>query len=768
MVRILDRYLLRELGGPFVIGVGVFTFFLFIGRIYQLTDLVITKNVPFRLVLSLLLYMLPAFLALTLPMALLLAVLLACGRLASDLEVTALNASGVNTLRLLRPFLAAGVVVTLAIAWLTLVAAPWSTGAIERQMFTILQTRAASGVHERTFSASFGGLVIYVEELSPSQLALTGVLVSDERDPALSRIILAREGRLLTDEAQRRVILRFIDGSINETDIADPKRFRYTGFSLYDMSLPLESSLSRVATPEKPEKHLPAGRLIETATTLDASAATPYWVELHKRLALPVAALVFVVVGFALGIRSHRAGRAMALTASFGIVASYYILINSLEGLALNRRLPVGLAIWLPNALFLALGIGLLRLTALGVPSAWGERLWGLTARLPRGRPGWIGWPGWASRAARLRGPRASGYIIDRYLLRQYLLFLGIGCFVGAVLSLIVDILQSLDRILRLKPPLIYIAQHFLYLVPRELYQGLPIIVLVATVFLFLSLSRQREIDGLKASGVSLYRISAPVLALALCISVGALIFQEALLPGIAARGEEVDRVKIRGMRPRHLQQQGQIWYHLSDTRFIHIALLDPAQQSLDGLLVLNIDRNFRLLDRLDSGAAQWTGDGWRLRQGFLRRVDAAGRVRSERFDQRMVDMPEQIHDLTQVQKRPESMSFLDLRDYVKRLRESGHPVGGYLVELYAKLSFPLVHVIMALVAIPFALVSPRNSGRAVGFGLAIVISVGYWVVHSIALSFGRADLLPAALAAWTANIVFLGLGGALFLNART
>lgn len=767
-MRILDRYLLRELGPPFAIGVGVFTFFLVIDRIYQLTDLVITKNVPLQLVLSLLLFMLPAFLALTLPMALLVAVLLACGRLASDLEVTALNASGVSPLRLLRPFLAAGVIVTLAIAWLTLVATPWSIGAFQRQLFKILQTRATTGIQERTFSASFGGLIIYVEELSASQMAFTGVLVSDERNPALSRIIVAREGRLLTDEGQRRVTLRFIDGSINETDVADPRRFRYTAFSLYDMRLPLESLLSRVAEPEKPEKQLPVGQLIATAATLDAAAAAPYWVELHKRLALPVAALVFVVVGFALGIRSHRGGRAVALAASFGIVASYYILITSLEGMALNRRLPAGLVIWLPNALFLALGAGLLRLRILGIPSAWGERLGGLTARLPRGRPSWIGWPRWASRSARLRGPRASSYIIDRYLLRRYLLFLGIGCFVGAVLSLLVDILQSLDRFLRIKPPLSYIAQHFLYLVPRELYKGLPIIVLVATVFLFLSLARQRELDGLKAAGVSLYRTSAPVLALALCISVGALIFQEAVLPGITSKAEEVDRVKIRGMRPRHLEQQGQIWYHLSDTRFIHIALLDPAQQSLDGLLVLNLDRNFRLLDRLDAGAAQWTGDGWRLRKGVLRRVDTADRVRSESFDQRMVDMPEDINDLTQLQKPPDSMSFLELRAYVKRLRESGHPVRGYLVDLYAKVSFPLVHVIMALVAIPFALVSPRNSGRAVGIGVAIAIAVGYWVVHSIALSFGRADLLPAALAAWTANVIFAGLGSSLFLNVRT
>ena len=91
-----------------------------------------------------------------------------------------------------------------------------------------------------------------------------------------------------------------------------------------------------------------------------------------------------------------------------------------------------------------------------------------------------------------------------------------------------------------------------------------------------------------------------------------------------------------------------------------------------------------------------------------------------------------------------------------------------YLVQLYSKLSFPLVHVIMALVAIPFALVSPRSGGRAMGIGVAIVIAAGYWVVHSVAIAFAQADLLPAALAAWTADIVFAGIGTALFLSART
>src|SRR3982074_1197668 len=154
-MRNLERYVLKEVGPPFAIGVAVFTFFLVIDRIYQLTDLVITKSVPFALVVPLLIYMLPTFLALTLPMALLVAVLLVCGRLAGDLEVAALKASGVSPLRLFRPFLAVAVVVTLLIAWLTLMVSPWSGGAFQRQLFRILQSRATTGSQEPTFRATF-------------------------------------------------------------------------------------------------------------------------------------------------------------------------------------------------------------------------------------------------------------------------------------------------------------------------------------------------------------------------------------------------------------------------------------------------------------------------------------------------------------------------------------------------------------------------------------------------------------------------------------
>src|SRR6266850_735021 len=698
-VPVLDRYVIRELISPFLFGGALFTFFLVIDRIYQLTELVITKGVPFHLVVQLLVFMLPSFLAHTLPMALLVAVLLAGGRLAGDLEIIAFKAAGVSVLRLFRPVVLAALIITAATALLTLVVNPLANEEFQRQLFRILQTRAMSGLQERVFNATFGDVIIYVEDVSASQVALRGLLVSDERDPKISRIITAREGRLLTDEANRRITLRLLNGAVNEADVlpaappplpgveqnpaggaAAGSRYRLTNFAVYDMSLSVDSPLKSAPRLEKPEKDLSLGALLARIGEFpDPYRRAPYEVELHKRFAFPIAALVFALVAFPLAVRSHRGGRSIALVASLVILVSYYMLMTSLERFALAPSLPAWVAIWTPNILFGVIGLTLLVATAREWQAPRLLFVWRALAALRRLLPrAESSSP--AVRAA--HGPSDSTHILDRYLMREFLTFLGIGLAVAAALYVIVDLGETLNRFLRVKPPLVYILEHFVYRLPVALHEGLPVIMLVATIFLFLSLSRFHELTAMKAAGISLYRVSAPILL---------------------------------------------------------------------------IDRGFRLVNRLDARHAHWTEAGWELRDGDFREIEAGGTVLTVPFTLTALDLAEDI----------EAMSYWELRDYVTRLEAAGFQVKKYLVALYSKLSFPLVNLVMVLVAIPFALQSPRG-GRLFGVGLAIAIMAGYLVVHYVALAFARADLLPPFVAAWTANVIFLGIGSSLFLRART
>jgi len=787
-IRVLDRYILRELASPYAFGCALFTFFLLIDRIYHLTDLVITKGVPFLLVGQLLAFMLPSFLAHTLPMALLVAVLLAGGRLAGDLEVVAFKAAGINVLRLFRPVLVASLVVTLATAAFTLVLTPLANGEFQRQLFRILQSRAVSGLQERVFNGMFGDVIIYVEDVSASQIALHGLLVSDERDPMLTRIITAREGRLFTDEMNRSITLRLMNGAVNEADVmaadppkdlttkevrtaggaASPARYRYTRFSVYDLSLPVDSPIRAASRIAKPETDLTLGQLREKILEFrhDANSRAPFQVEYHKRFALPLAALVFGLVAFPLAVRSHRGGRSFALLGSLVILVTYYLLMTSLEGAALGTRIPAWVAIWTPNILFTAIGLGLLVATTEEwkwpvMPAFW-RALEGLARIGSSRRLGRLGVRSHWSGAA-----RDSTHIIDRYLVREYLSFMGIGLAVAAALFIMIDLLQTLNRYLRSKPPVLYIVEHFAYRVPVALHEGLPVVMLVATLFLFLTLNRHHELTALKAAGVSLYRVSAPVVALGLAVAVGAGLFQELAAPLLNERGEEVDRVKIRGEKPRHLQSRQRLWVRSGDSRFYRVELLNPGTSEMYGVTVLEVDREFRLIDRLDARRAYWTAAGWELTDGAYREIGADGTVETVPFGSTALDLKEDIEDFVRIEKQVSTMSFRELRDYVSRLESAGFQVRKYLVDLYSKLSFPLVNLVMVLVAIPFALQSPRG-GRLFGIGLAIGIMAGYLVVHYIALAFARADLLPPLIAAWAANIIFTGIGVSLMLRART
>lgn len=780
---VVDRYLARELLPPFALGVALFTFFLIIDRLYQLTELVVTKGVPFHLVLQLLVFMLPSFLAHTLPMALLVAVLLAVGRLAGDREVVAFRASGVSPLRLLRPVLGVAVAVGLTTAALTLVLNPLANREFQRQLFRILQSRAVAGIHERVFNDAFGDVIIYVEDVSASQVGLRGLLVSDERDPALTRIITAREGRLLTDEANRRITLRLIDGAVNEADVtavpgargqapsnatvgaASAARYRYTQFGLYDLNLSVTSPFKSAPRFERPEQNLTLPELRQWIARFrdDAHSRRPFELEWHKRFAFPVSAVIFTLVAFPLVIRSLRGGRGLALTASLAILVTYYLALTTLERASLGLRVPAWVAVWAPPLGFGLLGLGLLAAAAREWRPPALPALWRGLARLARRRPGLrvvAPAPPWTP-------ARDSTHLLDRYLVREFLTLAATTLAVVAALAVVVDLAQSLNRFLQEKPPLLYVLEHLVYRVPAAVHDGLPVVMLVATLFLFLALSRHHELTALKAAGVSLYRVAGPILAVGAAVAVGAGLFQELVLPVLNARGEEVDEVKIRGRAPRHLQTRQRLWVRAADSRFYRIALLNPATDDLYGVTILEVDRGFRVTGRLDARRAHWTPAGWELVDGAYREIGPEGLVRTVPITRTAIVLTEVMEDFTSIQKPVGSMSYRELREYIAQLEAAGFQVRKYLVELYAKLSFPLVNLVMVLVAIPLAIQAPRG-GRLVGIGLALAIMVAYLVVHFTAIAFARADLLPPLLAAWTANVVFLGIGVSLLLRAPT
>src|SRR5713101_3721903 len=217
-VKIINRYVAREVIAPFALGVVLLTFALVSGRLLKLTEMVVNHGVTVADVSSLVALIMPAFLELTLPMAVLLGVLMGFGRMSGDRELTAARACGISLYRLSVPVIVvAGVVYALS-SWLAFSVRPWANAHLREQLFELAQTRSTAGLKEKVFNRNFPGLVIYVDEVSNSDETLHGVLISDARDPRQQNTIIARNGLLIPDQATKSITLRLFSGSLFGVD----------------------------------------------------------------------------------------------------------------------------------------------------------------------------------------------------------------------------------------------------------------------------------------------------------------------------------------------------------------------------------------------------------------------------------------------------------------------------------------------------------------------------------------------------------------------
>src|SRR6185437_17172903 len=212
--RTIDRYVAAEVIGPFVMGVGLLTFALVTGKLLKLTEMVVNHGVGLGQVLSLIGYIMPAFLELTVPMAVLLGVLMGFGRMSGDRELIAARACGVSLYRLAVPVLGVAVAVYLLSSWLAFVVRPWANLRLHEQLYELTRTRSTAGLKEKVFSRNLAGLVIYVDRIAASDESLHGVLISDARDPAQQNTIIARSGIIVPDKVHKAITLRLFNGSI--------------------------------------------------------------------------------------------------------------------------------------------------------------------------------------------------------------------------------------------------------------------------------------------------------------------------------------------------------------------------------------------------------------------------------------------------------------------------------------------------------------------------------------------------------------------------
>jgi LPS export ABC transporter permease LptF/LPS export ABC transporter permease LptG len=795
-MRLLDRYIGREVASHALLGLAVFTFVFFVPQLVRLMDLVVRHAGGIGPVLLLFLSLVPPVLIFAIPMAVLVGVLIGLGRLSADSEVVAVHACGISLRRLLLPVGYVAALASLVTLAVTFWVSPLAVRTLHRLEDQILSSQAPFAVQPRVFDERFPGWVLYVQDVSAAATHWRDVFLASTGDLRVSSITTAKNAAVFSGAQSNQIEIQLGAGSTHQYDPSQPNRYNVTTFG--QTNIPIDLSSSPVNRPgpamTDAEKFLPALLSVRGPAWRDAH------LELQRRIAFPVACLVFALLGVPVGVRPRRGGRAAGMILTLVLIGGYYFIFVTGDHFARQGAIPPWVGIWAANIVAAALGLAFLRrIEHIRRPNrllSWIDSLrnrgrseskptasetFVVSSALPdgsngRGRNGFgaNGAAAVAHYASNLRKAAKRGlgfpYLFDIYLLKRFFYYLFV-LLVGFILIFdaftLFDLLSDISK--NSIAPLT-VLKYFGYLVPYMVYVLAPFAVLVATLVTFGVLTKNNEVIAFKASGISLYRLVLP-LALAGCLVAGGMFAMgETFLP-YANQRQDALRNQIKGRPAQTYFEPTHQWIFGENGKIYNYELFDPERQLFGGLNVFELDpQTFEVRRRVFASRARWepTENTWILTGGWVRDF-AGGHV--TRYSSFRADSFPEISEPPSYFRREvlqsDQMNWRQLSDYIHNLRQAGFDTARLSVQWHEKFAFPVIAAIVVCLGAPFAfLVGTR--GAIGGLAVAVAIGIVYRAVAALLGSMGTVGLLPAVLAGWAPDAIFGFLAVYFFLKIPT
>jgi LPS export ABC transporter permease LptG/LPS export ABC transporter permease LptF len=770
-MRILSRYVFREIVSSALLGTLIATFVIFLKSVDKYFELLVRSSAGIGTTLWLFALALPTVLPFSVPFGVLVGILIGLGRLATDGEITAMRAAGVPSRVVISPVLTFALLATMVTGFSSL----WVTPRAIRQTITLVDKLAAeqltADIQPRVFDEQFPNTILYVGDVKPGPVTVwKNVFLADLtppeqrsiglRDKAQGpRITVAAEAIALPDVAHSQLQLTLRNASSHEVDkdgvVADDSTYP-SGQQVLDASQQKQPGI-------KPFTEMNTSELKRYSRTGEKWIEAR--IELHRRMALPIACMMLALVGIPLGVSSRKGGKSGGyVTGIFLAFFCYFLAFITMISLAKSKTLPVE-GMWVPNAVFMLAGLALIsRLERPGDRDLVGSMRGWLTSALNQFRPQFA--PEGAGNYRRVRWLPLVPQLVDTYVLTSFVFYFSVllASFVG--MTEIYNFFELLGDIIRNGIAMSKVFTYLFFLAPMLIYNTLPVSVLVAVLVTFGVLTKHNEVTAFKACGVSLHRLAIPVLAISGVFSASLFAFDHYYLPD-TNRKQDALRNEIKGKAVQTYLNPTQKWIFGKGNRIYYYKYFDTTEHSMAVASVYELDpKTFGLRREISAERAQWQPSlhTWIFQNGWVREIHG----KFERFQVRTFpELDEPPDFFLKKLEQDKQMNFQELDAYISDLQQSGFDTVRLRVQLQKKFSVPLFALIMAMISVPFAFLV-GNRGAMAGIGVSIGVAMAYWGIGQLFEQIGNANQLPPGLAAWSPDVLFALAGAYLLLRMRS
>jgi lipopolysaccharide export system permease protein len=862
---ILYRYIIKGHILPFLYSLGILIFIFAMQLAVQLLDKIISKGLSPMVVLELFLINIAWVIALAIPMAILVATLMAFGRMSGDNEIMAIKASGHNIPFLITPVFAGACVFTVLSVFFNNDILPDANHRAANLLTDISRKKPAALIEPGVLITSFENYALFVKKVNARTGGLRDVKIFSTvpgEDPATT---VAERGELTLTKDEKLLRLTLYNGETHRPSAknnhdyfvgrfarqvifiknVDSELRRSNSSYRSDREMSSRMMLDEIGQYKKSRDNYAAGLAatydsalsrIERCEALvarnaaapaqdgvppDSTATFAAWlshfpksrenalfearkqdnqvhrlvsqmhyedmkisqllVEVHKKYSIPVACIVFVLIGAPLGIMAKRGGIMVGASYSLFFFIVYWAWLIAGESMADSGAISPVIAMWGANVLLGICGIILLivmtretKFISFSFVTKAYAALFGKRAGLPRrlspgGAAGVLSGAGRRLRDLPWRVTNRLIGILPTYLVRKFTGYL-LGLFVAVVVVfVVVDYISNLKRFEG--ATLLMVARFYWYYLPFFIGLIFPIVTLLSSMAAIGSMARQNELTASKAAGFNVRQLTFPLLLLGLLLSGVVFFIDEGVLPRANMHRRELleqmgdDRIVVEKGKPVARQEYRRNFYYFGDNRTIYhfdefrtapLLTHNAWRETFDGPA---------LRRRIAAESADFKNGRWVFIKGMARTFLADSSLTTT-FDTladsiltvRPEDMVAQI-------RSPEEMGYLELASFVDKSRHRGEDVSKYTAQLDFKIALPFMNFIVILLGISISARAGRKGG-AVLFGIGLLLTFSYWIISQFAIAFAQNGQLPSLVGAWFGNALFLLIALVLYRKA--